>query len=113
MVYSRKHNQMIDGLVAGRLQGIPESRIDRHGQSFVVARLKASAGESDSVLVNVIAFDAALGRSLLAMAEGDALSLAGSLNPKVWTDKQGNTRPALDMVAHRILTAQEPLAHSN
>jgi len=31
--------------------------------------------------------------------------LAGALTPKVWTDKQGNTRPALDMVATQVLTS--------
>jgi len=30
---------------------------------------------------------------------------SGELTPKVWTDKNGEARPALDMVAHAVLTA--------
>lgn len=33
------------------------------------------------------------------------MALAGSLTPKVWTDREGNTRPAVDLVAHQVLTA--------
>ena len=45
--------------------------------------------------------------ALQALGEGEPLALAGGLTPRVWTDKQGNTRPALDMVAHRVLTAHD------
>ena len=31
--------------------------------------------------------------------------MSGSLTPKAWTDKEGSARPALDMVAHQVLTA--------
>ena len=37
--------------------------------------------------------------------DGDAVALSGSLTPKVWTDKQGNHRPSLDMIAVHVLTA--------
>lgn len=96
---------MIDGLIAGRLMGAAESRVDRHGQPFAVARVKAGATEGENILVNVIAFEAAVCTPLLALADGDAVALAGSLTPRVWTDKQGQHRPALDMVAHRLLDA--------
>ena len=33
-----------------------------------------------------------------------AIALAGSITPKVWTDREGQPRPALDMVAHQVLT---------
>ena len=55
--------------------------------------------------MNVIAFDAAPCTALLALADGDSVALSGSLTPKVWTDKGGNARPALDLVAHQVLTA--------
>lgn len=95
---------MIDGLLAGRVFGEPERRAGKAGSSFVVAKVKAQAGDGDICLVNVIAFDAEVCRALLALRDGDALTLSGSLSPKVWTDKQGNTRPALDLVAHKILS---------
>ena len=33
------------------------------------------------------------------------MALSGSLTPKAWTDRSGEARPALDMVAHAVLTA--------
>jgi len=96
---------MIDGLVSGRLYGQPAERVDKTGKSFAVAKVLASAGEGGDVFVNVIAFDVAPSTALLALNDGDSVALAGSFTPKVWTDKQGNTRPSVDMVATQVLTA--------
>ncbi len=41
----------------------------------------------------------------MALEDGDAVSMAGTITPKVWTDKDGVAHPALDIVAHQILTA--------
>jgi hypothetical protein len=32
------------------------------------------------------------------------VALSGGLTPKVWSDKQGNTKPALDMVVANVMT---------
>jgi len=96
---------MIDGLIAGKLYGAPEQRKGKGGNAFTVAKVRAAAGDGESLFVNVIAFDAAPCTALLALADGDSVALSGTLTPKVWTDKQGNTRPSLDMVAHQVLTA--------
>jgi hypothetical protein len=96
---------MIDALVAGRLMGDTSRRVDKAGRGYVVARVLARNRADEEFIVNVIAFDEAPGAALLALADGDALSLAGSLTPKVWTDKQGVVRPSLDMVAVRVLAA--------
>ena len=42
---------------------------------------------------------------VLALVAGDSLAVAGSITPKVWTDREGQHRPALDMVVSRVLTA--------
>lgn len=94
---------MIDGLVAGRLMGEASRRVDKTGRGFVVARVLARNRADEEFIVNVIAFDDAPGAALLALADGDAVSLAGGLSPKVWTDKQGVVRPSLDMVAVRVM----------
>lgn len=96
---------MIDGLVAGCLMGDASRRVDKMGRSYTVARVLARNRECEEFIVNVIAFDAASCTALLAIGDGESLSLAGSLTPKVWTDKQGNARPCLDMVATRVLSA--------
>lgn len=96
---------MIEGLISGHLVGLAEPRQGKNGSNFVLAKVKAVAGDGESLIVNVIAFASETGAALMALDEGDAVALSGTLTPKVWTDKQGNTRPALDMVATQALTA--------
>lgn len=95
---------MIEGLVSGTLMGLAEERLGKNDSAFVLAKLKATAGDGESLIVNVIAFAAEARAALLALDEGDTLAVSGALTPKVWTDKQGNTRPALDLVASQVLT---------
>lgn len=96
---------MIDGLVSGRLYGTAQVCTGQHGTHFVTCRVRASAGDGESLFVNVIAFDDTAKEALQALDDGDSVSLAGALTPKTWTDKQGNAKPALDMVVHAVLTA--------
>ena len=95
---------MINGLVAGRLFGEAEQRVDKANKPFTVAKVRATTTDGDTLFVNVIAFESAICDALGSLRDGDSLALTGSLTPRVWTDKQGNTRPALDMVAYRLLT---------
>lgn len=99
---------MIDGLVAGSVWGDPEKRVGKNDSIFVVAKVRAQGTQPEPVIVNVIAFDNAVCKELMGLRDGDALSLAGSLMPKVWVDKQGVSRAALDMVASRVLTLGHP-----
>jgi single-stranded DNA-binding protein len=77
----------------------------KQGKPFAIAKVRAAAGEGEALFVNVITFDPATVAALLALGDGDSVALAGSLTPKVWTDKEGNSRPAVDLVAHKLLTA--------
>ena len=95
---------MIDGLISGRLYGTAQVRTGQHGTHFVTCRVRASTGDGESLFVNVIAFDDTVKDALQALDDGDSVSLTGALTPKVWTDKQGNVKPALDLVAHAVLT---------
>ncbi|MCA8456587.1 single-stranded DNA-binding protein [Burkholderia multivorans] len=96
---------MIDGLVSGKLYGTATSRTGASGKAFVTAKVRAAAGDGESLFVNVIAFSTTAGEALLALGDGDSVALAGTLTPKVWTNRDGETKPALDMVAHAVLTA--------
>lgn len=98
---------MIDGLVAGKLLGDPEQRVGKGDSRFMVAKVRAQAGDGEHLIVNVIAFDDAPCTALLGLRDGDSVALAGSLTPKAWTDKQGNVKPALDLVAHRLLSVYQ------
>ena len=95
---------MIDAILAGRVFGEPEQRAGKAESAFVVAKVRAQAGDGEVYLVNVIAFDSQVCQELLAARDGDAVSLVGSLTPKIWTDKQGNNRPVVDLIAYKIIT---------
>ena len=96
---------MIDGLIAGKVYGVPLQKAGSNGKTYVLAKVRAAAGDGDSLFGNVIAFDDDAQTALLAMGDGDSVALSGTLTPKVWTDKNGEARPALDMVTHAVLTA--------
>ncbi|GCB02946.1 single-stranded DNA-binding protein [Ralstonia sp. SET104] len=96
---------MIDGLIGGKLYGTAEERTGKSGKAFVTAKVRAAGGDGETLFVNVITFSRTVGDALLALEDGDSVALSGVLTPKVWTDKNGETRPALDMVAHAVLTA--------
>jgi single-stranded DNA-binding protein len=96
---------MIDGLIAGRLYGEAQIRTGQNGKRFVTCKVRAAAGDGETLFVNVIAFDDDVQTALLALSDADSVALTGALTPKVWTDKNGLVKPALDMVAHGLLTA--------
>jgi single-stranded DNA-binding protein len=94
---------MIEGLIAGNIWGEPEKRVGKNNSIFVVAKVRAQGSQPELVIINVIAFENTACKALLALRDGDAVSLSGSLLPKVWIDKQGVSRAALDMIASRVL----------
>ena len=98
---------MIDALIAGRLFGIAEERSGQAGSAYVTCKLRAATDDGDLIICNVIAFNDKVRNALLALGDGDSLALSGALTPKVWTDKQGKARPALDLVAHAIVSARQ------
>jgi hypothetical protein len=98
-------DEMIDGLIGGRLYGEAQIRTGQNGKRYVTCKVRATTGEGDTLFVNVIAFDDAVQAGLLALSDADSVALSGALTPKVWTDKNGLVKPALDMVAHGLLTA--------
>ncbi|NML17031.1 single-stranded DNA-binding protein [Azohydromonas caseinilytica] len=96
---------MIEGLVAGKVYGCPEQRTSNStGKVFTVAKVRAATSGGESLFVNVLAFDATAQAALLVLSDGDAVSLAGTLTPKVWIDRENQPRPALDLIAGQVLT---------
>ena len=96
---------MIDALIGGKLFGSPTRRTGASGKPFVTCKVRTTSGDGDSIFVNVICFDPSVGDSLLALSDGDSVALAGALTPKVYTPTGGDPRPALDLVAHAVLTS--------
>ncbi|WJF90901.1 single-stranded DNA-binding protein [Paraburkholderia bonniea] len=98
---------MIDGLIAGKVYGQPSAREGQQGRTFVTAKVRATSQNGEMLFVNVITFDPMAQTVLLALDDGDSIALAGTLTPKVWTDRHGVVRPAIDMVAHGVLSSYQ------
>src|SRR5512143_4065069 len=98
---------MIDALVSGRLAGAPAERTAKTGTRFATAKLRIPSRDGETVWVNVISFSATTATALLALGDGESVALSGELTAKVYTDKAGNVRPSLDLVAHAILSAYD------
>lgn len=96
---------MIDALIGGKLFGKPAQRTGQSGKTFVTAKVRTPTGNDESLFVNVITFSATVGAALLALDDGDSVSLSGALSVKVWTDRNGEAKPSVDLVAHAALTA--------
>jgi single-stranded DNA-binding protein len=96
---------MIDALIAGKLYGAPAERAAKNGNRFATAKVRVATVTGDGFFVNVIAFASRAVDALLALTDGDSVAMSGELTPKVWTDKNGEARPSLDLVAHAVLTA--------
>jgi single-stranded DNA-binding protein len=95
---------MIDALISGKVMGTPSQRTSKNGNAFTVAKVRVPTGE-DSMFCNVICFAEGAQAALLALGDGDAVALAGSLKVGVWQAKDGTHRPSLDMTATQVLTA--------
>lgn len=95
---------MIDALINGKLYAKPEQRTGSNGRPFATCKVRTATLSDEAIFVSVIAFDATAIAGLLALDAGDSVSLSGALTPKVWTTKNGEAKPALDLVAHAILT---------
>ena len=96
---------MIDALVAGKLYGTPRQGTGKAGATYTTAKVKVAAGNGETLLCGVIAFDDRAQAALMAMGDGESVALSGSITPKVYQAKDGEHRPSLDMVAHAVLTA--------
>ena len=95
----------IDALVTGRLWKNPEERRSSAGKTFVTANVRAADGDGESLLVNVVAFSDSAKASLLALEDGDSVSLAGTLKIGTYEARGGSVRPSVSMVAAKVLTA--------
>jgi single-stranded DNA-binding protein len=96
---------MIDALITGRLYGAPRERGAKNGATYTTLNVRVSGDDGESMFVNVVAFDSGIQQALLALDEGDSVSLTGSIAVNVWTDKGGLARPSIRMTAHSLTTA--------
>jgi len=95
---------MIESLLSGKLVGTPERRTSKGGKPYVQARMRVPAGAEEVHFARLTAFSDTACTALLALGDGDALAVAGTLKVGVWTPQGGEPRPNLDMVAVQVLT---------
>jgi single-stranded DNA-binding protein len=91
-------------MAAGTLARDPEQCSSAKGKTFVVATVRVGSGDK-ATFVNVIAFNEAAER-LLQLRKGIAVSVAGRLELKTWTSKDGGERSGLSVVASEIAAAR-------
>jgi single-stranded DNA-binding protein len=95
---------MITSTLLGKLHDLPQKKQTQGGKAYATAKVRTPAHDGSSMFVNLITFDKPCISQLLALDKGDAVALTGELMPKLWTDKEGNPRIALDMQASNITT---------
>lgn len=95
---------MIEALMAGTLVGKPEARTAKSGRTFVQARLRVPAGAEEVIFARLTAFSDSSCTALLALDDGDAAAVAGTLELGAWVDRHGDAKPNVDMVVSQVLT---------
>jgi single-stranded DNA-binding protein len=96
---------VIDGLIAGTVYGKPTERVGASGKAFVAAKVRAADSDGEGQFVNVVAFDGSVKTALLALSDGDSVSLAGAMKIGTFEARDGTIRVSISMVAHAVLTA--------
>jgi single-stranded DNA-binding protein len=96
---------MIDALVGGKLFKTPEERRSNSGKTYVTANVRAADGDGEGLFVNVVAFSDSAKATLLALEDGDSVSLAGTLKIGTYEARDGSVKPSVSMVASKVLTA--------
>jgi hypothetical protein len=86
---------MIDGLIAGRMYGSAEERSGQAGSAYVTCKVRAATDDGDTIMCNVIAFNDKVRQALLALNDGDSVSLSGALTPKSGLISKENPDPPL------------------
>jgi hypothetical protein len=98
---------MIEGLMTCLLIGKAEERKAQvDGHRFVSACVRVQVG-GDWLFGNVVTSNAAAGATLLALRDGEAIALAGTLSPRAWLDGDGDPRIILEILAHAALTVRD------
>ncbi len=96
---------MIDALIAGKLFGAATERTASSGKTFVSAKVRAADSDGENQFVNAVAFDDGVKAALLALGDGDSVSLSGAMKISTYDSRDGTTRISISMVAAAVLTS--------
>ncbi|MDR6409740.1 UNVERIFIED_ORG: single-stranded DNA-binding protein [Burkholderia sp. 1595] len=96
---------MIDALIAGKLFGAAVERTGQSGKAFVTAKVRATDSDGEGQFINVVAFDDRAKTALLALSDGDSVSVSGAMKIGTYEARDGTTRISISMVAAAVLTS--------
>jgi single-strand DNA-binding protein len=98
---------MIDALISGKLVRDPIIKTGPSGKPFCNFMLAVFTGDEKPTFLSGIAFQDVAQR-IGKLAKGDSLSVAGSLKPSQWTDKQtGEIKNGLNVTVSACLSAYD------
>jgi single-stranded DNA-binding protein len=95
---------MLSVLANGTLVNDPRERTAANGNKYATGLLRVACEDAEPMLVSLITFSAPSVAALLALAKGDACSIAGRASLRTW-EKDGATKTGLSVVADRVLSA--------
>ncbi len=93
-------------LVAGSLWRDPVVRQSKAGKQFATALVKAGT-QTETLWVNVAAFDQTAQSELLRLTAGDSISVQGTGKLGVF-EKNGQHRATIEIVAAHVLALRQP-----
>ena len=94
-------------IVSGSIHKAPEERVSKAGKPFATFKLRENVNGSTRWW-SAIAFDAAAITAVLAMKDGEPISISGEINAEIWTP-EASSEPRLSwkITADAILTARQ------
>ncbi|CAJ9609263.1 single-stranded DNA-binding protein [Burkholderia pseudomallei] len=97
--------EMIDALIGGKLAGMAVERSAASGKTFVTAKVRAADSDGEGQFINIVAFDNDVKAALLALSDGDSVSMAGAMKVGTYEARDGKTRININLVASAVLTS--------
>lgn len=83
----------------GRLTRKPELRTTSSGSTITTVAIASSrrGSDDDPVYVDLVLWDAQAAFAVKHLVKGQAVTFAGRLEPRPWTDREGNQRVAIEV----------------
>jgi len=83
----------------GRLTRKPELRTTSSGSIVTTVAIASSrrGSDDDPVYVDLVLWDAQAAFAVEHLVKGQAVTFAGRLEPRPWTDREGNQRVAIEV----------------
>lgn len=100
---------MLNLLITGVLQSVPEHRADHRGAEYITARM-VGYQDGGAIWGRVMAFDPEPAAALKALAVGDSVAVVGHAAIEVYQGKDGKHKPAFRLVADKVSTVYEAAA---